>query len=158
MSAFAGLLLFLSVEAQQEKEILSTIEALYRHVSFSDSNATRLDSLINIFTADGRLIANFGKQPVGWSVAEYIASTRKNISTQGMTSLSEKQLSHKLEVFGKIAHCFSTYELRAELKGRAVVRRGINSIQLLQVDGKWLITSLTWDREGDDLKIPEKYF
>jgi hypothetical protein len=35
--------------------------------------------------------------------------------------------------------------------------RGLNNFQLVKVDNKWLIASLTWYDETADLKLPGKY-
>lgn len=47
----------------------------------------------------------------------------------------EVEVARRMDVFGKIAQAFSTYECRWEKDGAAFMT-GINSIQLLQKDGR----------------------
>ena len=68
----------------------------------------------------------------------------------------ESELSRRVEVFGPIAHVFSTYESRHK-PDEASFDRGINSIQLVEKDGLWRIVSLFWTSETEDNPIPEKY-
>jgi hypothetical protein len=142
---------------KQQGEISKTIENLYQYLSFKDTSSLMIDSLISIFTPEGKLLANFGKQPISWTVTQYISSIKKNISEQGITSWKESELFHKTDFFGKIAQTFSAYEISFVIKNQTIIRRGVNSIQLIEQNGKWIIVSLIWDRERDDLKIPAKF-
>lgn len=68
----------------------------------------------------------------------------------------EAELARTVEVFGPIAHVFSTYESRHKADGEPF-DRGINSIQLVKKDGLWRVVSLFWTGETEDNPIPEKY-
>lgn len=140
-----------------EKAVGKTIEQFYSLLSFSDTLSTKLDSLESLFTSDGRLVANFGKKPLVFTVEEYVAGLRNSIRSGQLYSSTERELARQVDVFGKIAHVLSTYELTMVGKDGTIVRRGLNSIQLLKQDNKWLIYSLIWDREGNDLTLPSKY-
>jgi hypothetical protein len=141
-------------QEQEEKEIIKTIEKLYGYLSFKDTSSILMDSLTSIFVPQGKLLANFGKQPVSWTVPQYILSVKKNLSDQGITAWNESELFHKTDIFGKIAQTFSAYEISFVSKNQTTVRRGINCIQLIKQNDKWIIVSLIWDRERDNLKIP----
>ena len=41
--------------------------------------------------------------------------------------------------------------------GKETTRSGINAIQLIKEDDKWLIASVAWDRVSDTLAIPAEY-
>jgi hypothetical protein len=138
-------------------ELQKLIGKFYDVLSFSDTTTLKLDSLPAFFTRDGKLVAAFGKDITTWTAPEFVGFIRKSIPAQGITSRSEKELFEKTEWFGNIAHVFSTYELTVQAKGQKITRRGINSIQLVKQNDNWNIISLTWDREGDSLKLPSKY-
>lgn len=108
-------------------------------LSFSDSSSARIDSLPSVFTSDGRLIANFGRKPIVYTVSEYIEGLHRSLRSGQLHSSNERELLRKVDVFGKIAHVLSTYELTMAGRDGTIVRRGLNSIQLLKQDGKWLI-------------------
>jgi hypothetical protein len=68
----------------------------------------------------------------------------------------ESELARSTEVFGQMAHVFSTYESR-HVVGGAPFARGINSIQLYNDGKRWWIVNLAWRGEDDKLKLPERY-
>ncbi|MGH8034773.1 MAG: hypothetical protein ACREO9_06070, partial [Lysobacterales bacterium] len=68
----------------------------------------------------------------------------------------EVEVARRTERFGKIAQAFSTYECRSEKNGPAYMR-GINSIQLLEKDGRWWVVNVFWDNETEDNRIPGAY-
>lgn len=142
---------------QEEKEVGKTIDNFLRYLSFSDSSSFQVDSLTFVFVSEGKLTANFGKRTLYFTVPQYIESMKSSVRSGQLYSSKERELARKVDIFGKIAHVLSTYELTMVGKDGQIVRRGINSIQLLKQDDKWLILSLIWDRESDVLKIPSKY-
>ncbi len=68
----------------------------------------------------------------------------------------EVEVARRMDVFGKIAQAFSTYECRWEEAGPAFMT-GVNSMQLLQKDGRWWIVNVFWDNETPDNLIPAAY-
>lgn len=70
----------------------------------------------------------------------------------------ERQISHKVDQFGHIAHVFSTYESRRKVDDTKPYSRGINSIQLLNTSARWWIVTVMWDSERPDgSPIPRQY-
>ncbi|MFW6078692.1 MAG: hypothetical protein ACOC8B_03860 [Gemmatimonadota bacterium] len=68
----------------------------------------------------------------------------------------EEQIAYRVERYGDIAQVFSTYQKRAWNESE-VLGRGINSIQLVQNDGRWWVASVVWDEEVGAGPIPERY-
>ena len=62
-----------------------------------------------------------------------------------------------VEVFGNIAHAFSTYEAYADEAQTRFLKRGINSIQFYKVEGEWKIAGMVWDDERPGLEIDNRY-
>src|SRR5205809_7706707 len=58
----------------------------------------------------------------------------------------ENEVARRLEIFGNVAHAFSTYESR-RAPGEKPFARGINSIQLVKTAGGWKIMNVLWDSE-----------
>jgi hypothetical protein len=69
----------------------------------------------------------------------------------------EKEIARRTELFGQIAHVWSTYESRQNPDDPKPFMRGINSIQLLYRDDRWWIVSIYWQHENPENSIPEKY-
>lgn len=65
-------------------------------------------------------------------------------------AFSEVELGSKVNMFGGIAQVFQAYKVDAG----DYHQRGINSIQLVKHQGKWLIASTTWTEETAIDKIP----
>lgn len=68
----------------------------------------------------------------------------------------ETEIMRKMDRFGNIVQAFSTYEARNN-PDQPPIARGINSIQLLEKDGRWWIVSIMWDNETRDNPIPEEF-
>jgi hypothetical protein len=57
--------------------------------------------------------------------------------------------------FGVIAHVLSSYEARtAPAPAGKVLRRGVNSIQLMHDGTRWWILSTLWDNEREGVTLP----
>jgi hypothetical protein len=65
----------------------------------------------------------------------------------------EKEIARREMRFGRIAHVTSVYEARLTEDG-PILKRGINSVQLLWDQGRWWIVSILWDNERADNPIP----
>ncbi len=68
----------------------------------------------------------------------------------------EAEVARRVEVFGAIAHVFSTYESR-RAPGEKPFARGINSFQLVKTAQGWKVFTILWDSEREGNPIPEKY-
>lgn len=68
----------------------------------------------------------------------------------------EREIARREELFGNIAHVFSTYEGVREGDPEPFVR-GINSIQLLNDGSRWWIVSVYWQAEGPVNPLPARY-
>jgi len=60
----------------------------------------------------------------------------------------EVEAGRRIDIFGNIAHVWSSYEARRSPDDADVERRGINSIQLFKdSDRGWRIIHMIWDNE-----------
>jgi hypothetical protein len=131
-------------------EISETVADLYRVISIKKGEIPDWEKFRSLFFPGAQLVSNSGETPVAWGVEKFISYYRERIKDKTVEEFQEGEIAQKTEIFGKIAHRFSTYEAKP-------YKRGINSIQLLKVQDKWLVTSLIWNDEQADLPIPEKY-
>lgn len=86
-------------------------------------------------------------------VDAYVASASAEFQRDGFY---EREVAHRAERFGSVVHRWSTYESRVA-PDAAPFQRGINSIQMLDAHGRWLVLSILWRAESADLPIPPKY-
>ena len=65
----------------------------------------------------------------------------------------EVEISRREFRFGAIAHVLSFYEARSKPDG-GLLRRGVNSIQLMNDGERWWILSTVWDNEREGVTLP----
>jgi len=155
------LLILLALTAQaappaDNDSVESVTHALYQVIS--GPAGTRDWARFRALFADGaRLIpirvTPSGTGPAVLTVEDYVTRAGANFQK---SAFYESEIASRVETFGNIAHVFSTYESR-HAPGEKPFARGINSIQLVNADGKWKVMTVLWDAERPGLSIPQKY-
>lgn len=84
------------------------------------------------------------------SLDEYIAMVGEHFKAN---PFYETQLGQTVQRFGPIAHVFSAYQ-SAESPDGTPFDRGVNSIQLVEDEGRWWIVNILWTSETDEHPIP----
>ncbi len=134
----------------------STVKAVYAVIS--GPAGPRDWARFRALFADGaRLIPVRVKGPESTAVIltpdDYIKRASPNFEKNGFF---ESEVSRRVEEFGAVAHVFTTYESR-HAAGEKPFARGINSIQLVRLDGRWKVMTILWDSEREGNPLPEKY-
>ncbi len=156
-----------SERARAEAEVLSAVEGLYDVISGPAGQARDWDRFRSMFTEDGRMSLfaperaaaadGSGGAParrITWTPEEYIERAGPYVMSNGFF---EEGVWNRVQVFGRMAHVFSTYETYNEPGGPAVAR-GINSIQLVKdpadPNGAWKVLLIVWDTESPQRPVP----
>jgi hypothetical protein len=110
-----------------------------------------------LFLPDARLIpiriaADGTATPRILTVDGWIDAVRK----RGSAVFYERQVKVKTEVYGHLAHLWSTYETRPTPEGKFEVR-GINSMQAIFDGKRWQLIEIVWQAETPAEQVPEKY-
>jgi hypothetical protein len=135
------------------------IAAVYDVISGPAAAPRDWDRMRSLFAPEGRMGA-VGARPDGSYVLrslspdDYIARNTKAFATMGFF---ETEKARTTEVFGQIAHVFSTYEARHAKEDAQPFMRGINSIQLIHDGKRWYVLNLIWRAEDAKLQLPERY-
>jgi hypothetical protein len=135
------------------------LNALYEVISGRAGQPRDWQRFRSLFVPGARLIPT-AHQPDGITTAhvltpeDYVERGTKIFATQGFY---ERGIANRVEQFGRIAHVFSTYEARHDLKDAQPFLRGINSIQLMNDGRRWWVVSVFWQAEDKDTPLPEKY-
>ncbi len=146
-------------ETKDVESIDAIIAALYNVISGPAGESRNWDRMRSLFLPEGRLIAT-AVRPTGevvkrvLTVEDYITQSGPVLEKNGFF---EKEIHRKQEVYGHIAHCFSTYEARRTATDAEPFMRGINSIQLYNDGKRWWILTVFWQTENKDLLIPKEY-
>jgi hypothetical protein len=137
----------------------ATLDELIKAVDEAVSGPANKDRTCfrDLFTADARLApmvksADGSFAPRMLTVQGWIDAVAK----RGSAVFYERQVKVKSEVYGHIAHLWSTYETRSTPDGKAEVR-GINSIQAVNDGTRWRVVEIVWQAETPDTPVPAQY-
>ena len=130
---------------------------LYNAICFEYGSYPPVEKLKEIFIPTANMIRNDGNSSEIMTVDDFLKSYSERINDGTIKSFYEGELNHITELFGKIAHRFSTYETKFDLDNPEPFSVGINSIQFVKIDGNWKISSIVWHNQNDKNIIPDKY-
>ena len=133
------------------------IKAMYENIS-GPAGSRNWDRERSLFLEGARLIP-IGKRVHKDSDLEILSIDEWIEDAKGFfeeNDFYETEIMRKTVQFGNIYHAFSTYEARNN-KDNAPIARGINSIQLLNKDGRWWIVTVMWENESKDNPITEEF-
>jgi hypothetical protein len=136
----------------------NAVAALYDALSGPPGRDRDWGRLRSLFLPDAHLrivVESNGAEQIGdWTVEAFIEHARQLYVEQGFW---EHELTNRIDTFGNIAHVFSTYETRIGEETSEPVARGVNSIQLLRLGGRWWITAIVFHVEEPGAPIPARY-
>lgn len=130
---------------------------LYNAICFEVGGHPYVEKLKELFIPTANMIRNNGASPEVMTVDDFIKSYSEKIAYGMIQSFYEGELNHITEIFGKIAHRFSTYETKFDLVNPEPLFIGINSIQYIKIGNSWKISSIVWNNQNDTKIIPDKY-
>jgi len=146
-------------QASDVASVDAVVAALYDVISGPAGKARDWNRMRSLFTPEARMMA-VGARPDGTiagralTVEDYIARNTPHFAKAGFF---EREVARTTEVYGQIAHVFSTYEARHAASDAAPFARGINSIQLYNDGKRWWVVNLMWRAEDKSLPLPERY-
>jgi hypothetical protein len=136
----------------------AVVKALYAVISGPAGQARDWQRMRSLFHPDGRMAAmvksNDGMQPRLLTVDDYVRRSGPVLERDGFF---EQEIARHMDQFGHFAHVFSTYECRHKADDKEPFMRGINSIQLVQQEGRWWVLQILWEQERDAGPIPAQY-
>jgi hypothetical protein len=139
------------------KKIKKLTDVLYNSICFEIGGIPPVENLRDILLPSANMIRNDGENPDIMTIDDFITSFRERIADGTIKSFYEGELNEVTEIFGSIAHRFSIYETKFDLTIEDPFSIGINSIQYVKNKGGWKISSIAWNNQTDDLRIPKRY-
>ena len=125
------------------------IRGVYDVISGPPGQKRDFDRMRSLFAPNATLKAIGPKGLRGGSLEDYIARNSAILEKEGFT---ERELGRRVEVWGGLATAWSAYDGRTA--NGSFHERGINSIQLVRVDGKWLVASILWQESTPENPLP----
>ncbi|MEO6226160.1 MAG: hypothetical protein ABIO80_09980 [Sphingomicrobium sp.] len=128
----------------------SAVRGVYDVISGPPGQKRDFDRMRAMFASGATMKATSPTGVHGGSVEDYIKRNAAILEKEGFT---ERELGRRVEAWGGLATVWSAYDGRtADGKFH---ERGINSMQLAKVDGKWLVASILWQEETPQNPLPK---
>jgi hypothetical protein len=131
-------------------------EDFYESLSFQDGEMPDLETVGSLFYTDGLLINNSFGKPLTYTAGTFIQAMEDQIESGKLNQFMQRELHSQTEIFGKVAQRISVYEYSFDYHERNSVKKGINYIQFIQENDSWLISSMTWNDENENYKVPSE--
>jgi hypothetical protein len=126
------------------------MQAVYDVISGPPGQKRDWDRMRMLF-APGATMKVIGPKGLhGGSVEDYITRDRDILEKDGFF---ERELGRRLEVWGSLATAWSSYD--GHTADGSFHERGINSFELVKIDGRWLVASILWQEETPDVPLPD---
>jgi hypothetical protein len=133
------------------------VKASYAALSGPPGQSLNLDRFRSLFLPGAQLVSvsTDEKQPLvrTMTVKEFVDMITTRIGKEGHI---EHEIAARSELYGNIAHIWSSYESRRTPQDSQVIR-GINSIQLFNDGQRWWISGAQWQHETTQYPIPAEY-
>ena len=107
-------------------------EDFYESLSFMDGELPDLETVKELFYADGLLINNSFGKPIKFTAESFTAAMETQIEEGKLTQFMQRELYSKTEIFGRVAQRVSVYEYSFSYYETENLPRGINYIQFIQ--------------------------
>ena len=125
------------------------IRGVYEVISGPPGQKRDFDRMRSLFAPGATLKAIGPKGLRGGSLEDYITRNKDVLEAKGFT---ERELGRRVEIWGGLATAWSAYDGRTA--DGSFHERGINSFQLVKIDGKWLVASILWQEETPKNPLP----
>lgn len=162
-AAIAFAVLSLMAPPEQVTFDLSTpngvVQALYDVISGPAEKKRDPEQFRSLFHESAKMVSVRGVQDgkVRYNVITVQGYIDGNFAYLESNGFFEMEIKNVTEIYGNIAHVFTTYESRNKKEDEKPRARGINSIQLMNDGERWWIMSIVWQNEVPGITIPKKY-
>ena len=142
---------------EEEDAIANLMAKFLATVSFESGAHPDYTSLPSLFAEAARLVRTASGQPESVGIDEFVRDRTEQVRSGQLTAFAERETSQVTELFGNVAHRFSTYSKRSEHAGAVAESDGIISTQFVNTPAGWRISAMAWDDERPGLTIPSRY-
>lgn len=133
------------------------VNGFFAAVSFASGQMPAYTRIHGLFIDDAKLIRNSSACPEVSRVDAFVTALQRQVESGALTSFEEVETNEITEVFGNIAHRFSTYEKRGTMDGEQIEGSGVITTQFIHTPSGWKMSSMAWDDERPGLGIPARY-
>ena len=160
-SAYCGIYKLQMTNAPNHADVKSELDRLiadfFRSVSFDEGTTPSYENIYGLFIETGLLVKNTASSPEISTVKQFIEPRQATVSSGELTRFHEAELSETTEIFGNVAHRFSSYAKSGRTKGGPFAARGMISTQFIKTPAGWKMSAMAWDDERPGLSLPDPY-
>jgi hypothetical protein len=143
--------------AEDEVELDLLMNRFLRAVSFQPGEQPAYGDLSGLFVEDGKLISTGSAAPEISTVDEFIRPRQETVDSGALQWFQEVEVAATTEIFGNVAHRFSTYEKRGLRDDAVIDARGAIATQFIRTADGWRMSSMAWDDERPGVELPTRY-
>lgn len=138
----------------------TTLALLYQSFSFEKGQEPQWNVMRSLFLDGASFVdpISDSARPKAIGVEAFIANFREAVlhAPAFREGLQERIVAARVDRFGHIAHAYVTFEGLVPGE-RRVQTRGVDSIQLVLSDSRWMVASFTTQYEKKDLPLPSRF-
>lgn len=138
-------------------ELKRLVDGFFSAVSFAHGSKPKYDDIYELFIEAGLLIKNVGANPEISTVPEFIRPRQASVDSGQLTQFHESEIAGVTEVFGNVAHRFSSYAKSGTLNGTSFNARGMVCTQFIKTPSGWRMSAMAWDDERSGLTLPARF-
>lgn len=139
---------------EAKNEIDKLVDGFFNLFSVEKDNTTDLSGIFDLFISEGLIVKCSSTGPEVYNLYQFIEPREKMFNEGILRDFKEKEISERTEIFGNIAHRLSIYKKSGLMNGEAFENKGIKTLQFIKTSCGWKISSVAWDDERDDFKLP----
>ncbi|QTL36675.1 hypothetical protein [Pseudoalteromonas viridis] len=147
----------MNMHEQDLKQIDQLVAELYASISFKVGDKPDLKKMTSLFSTNAQMKNENESQRLEVKPQEFAEIYQEQIDKGAVNCFIESEIWGETQIFGNIAHRFSTYEARFDPDAEEPFCKGVNSIQFTKQQGVWRVVSMIWNDESEQLQIPSQY-
>ena len=142
--------------AIEDDAIKKAVADAYKCISFKQGEQLNFDSIKTYFMPQAQFFDFRNDTLEVLTIDEFVNTYKAFIKSNGINSFYEEEIQGATDQFGRVAQRISTYKTYINAMNSAA-QRGVNSFQLIKTSQGWKVSSIIWDVESQELKIPDYY-
>ncbi|WP_370089359.1 nuclear transport factor 2 family protein [Ekhidna sp.] len=132
-----------------------TVDALYASINYDGKTIPDFKKSQGLFTEKAQFKWVNDSTVNSFTPSEFLKIYEDQIKEGIILKASEYEISNESEVYGNIAHFFSSYKAEVQTSQGIHEKRGINSIQLIKNENnEWKIAAMVWYDEDEANPLP----
>lgn len=133
-----------SLEADKA-EIDSLMAAFLGAFTNTEGAAADVERVRGLFIPEGMIVSMAAGDPVIYDLDAFIDPRKKMLADGTLTEFSEWEIAEATEIFGRVAHRFSSYGKSGRRDGVPFEGEGRKTTQFIRTSAGWRMTSMAWD-------------